>query len=316
MDIARPNPPIVSIGLPVYNGAKFVRQAFDSILAQTFGDFELVVSDNASTDGTYAICEEYAAKDARIRLYRNERNMGATYNYNRVFELARGKYFRHAAHDDLLAPTNIERCVEVLEANPNVMLSYPRMQRIDEQGNMIDSFQDSLDIRDPDPVRRWIRFHQLCNDGSMCDPVFGLFRSSMLAKTPVLGNFISADMVLLAETALHGEIHEVPEFLFFERWHAGTSVNANPTLEERAAWFSPENRGKLINYLPQWIWLREYLRAVERSPLRLSQKAACSAVMLPWMARNKRGLVLGLVTVGALVLRLPRLAARFATQYH
>lgn len=316
MDIARPHTPLVSIGLPIYNGAKFVRQAFDSILAQTFVDFELIVSDNASTDDTYQICEEYAAKDGRIRLFRNELNMGATFNYNRVFELARGKYFRHAAHDDLLAPTNIERCVEVLEANPNVVLCYPRMQRIDEHGTPIDSFQDSLDIRDPDPVRRWVRFHQLCNDCSMCDPVFGLFRCSMLAQTPVLGNFISADMILLSEAALHGEIHEVPEFLFFERWHAGTSVNANPTLQDRAAWFSPANRGKLVNYLPQWIWLVEYLRAIERAPLRLSQKAACAAAMLPWVWRNKRGLVLGLVTVAAIVLRLPRVAARLATEYH
>jgi anaerobic selenocysteine-containing dehydrogenase len=143
-----------------------------------------------------------------------------------------------------------------------------------------------------------------------------LFRCSMLAQTPVLGNFISADMILLSETALHGEIREVPEFLFFERWHAGTSVNANPTLQDRAAWFSPANRGKLINYLPQWIWLTEYLRTIMRSPLRPGQKAACAVAMLPWIWRNKRGLFLGLVTVAAVVLRLPRVAARLATQYH
>ncbi|HEY0798915.1 MAG TPA: glycosyltransferase, partial [Candidatus Baltobacteraceae bacterium] len=258
--------PVVTVGLPIYNGAKFVREAIESILAQTFTDFELVISDNAPTHDTYSICEAYAVKDARVRLYRNAQNMGATYNYNRVFHLARGRYFRHAAHDDLIAPTNLERCVAVLEANPDVVLAYPRMQTIDEHGAVIQSYQDSLDLRDRDPVRRWAHFHQLINDGAMCDPVFGLFRCSMLEQTPLLGNFISADMVLLADAALHGEIHEVPEFLFFERWHAGSSVNANPTLQDRAAWFSPANRGKLVNYLPQWIWLIEYLHAIDRSP--------------------------------------------------
>ncbi len=308
--------PLVSIGLPVYNGARYIREAIDSILAQTFTDFELVISDNASTDETYRICEEYAARDKRIRLYRNERNLGATYNYNRVFDLSRGKYFRHASHDDMLAPTNIERCVEVMEREPEVVLCYPRMQRIDENGRTIDAFQDSLHLRDPDPVQRWKRFHQLCDDGSMCDPVFGLFRSSMLRRTPVLGNFISADMILLAEAALRGQIHEVPEFLFFERWHAQTSVNANPSLQDRAAWFSPENRGKLINYLPQWIWLAEYLRVLARVPLQPAQRAACLSLLAPWLWKNKRGLVLGPLTVAALLLRMSNLASRLATQYH
>jgi glycosyltransferase involved in cell wall biosynthesis len=308
--------PLVSIGMPVYNGARFIRKALDSILAQTHTDFELLISDNCSTDDTHDICRTYAEYDTRIRLFRNERNQGATANYNRVLALAHGKYFRYAAHDDVLAPTNLERCVEVLERESEVILCYPRMRRIDTQGQIIDSVSTSLPLRDKDPVKRWIRFHQLCDDGSVCDPIFGLFRSNVLRSMPGLGNFISHDMVLLGEIALRGEIHEVPEVLFFERVHAGTSVAANPTLDERAAWFDPDNRGNLFNYTPHWIWLIEYLHAVGRAPMRSFRKLVCTSVMLRWMWRYKRGLILGPLAVGAAALRFPRLAARLAAYYH
>jgi glycosyltransferase involved in cell wall biosynthesis len=310
-----PPTPLVSIGLPVYNGARFLREAMDSILAQTFTDFELIVSDNASTDTTEDICREFAARDPRVRYYRNERNMGASYNYNRVTELAVGKYIRHAAHDDVLAPTNIERCVAVLEADDGVALSYPQMSRIDEQGRVIDTFTDSLDLRDEDPVARWRRFHQLCDDGSMCDPVFGLFRASVLKATPVLGRFAAADVVLLAEVALRGRVQEVPEVLFFERWHAGTSVNANKTPDERAAWFDPAARGRWENHLPQYRWLREYLAIVGRAPLSPAQKAACTAALVPWLWKHKRGLVLGPAALALKLAGLERLAVRTAARY-
>src|SRR2546426_6424374 len=114
----------VSIGLPVFNCDPLLRQAVDSLLTQTYSDFELVISDNASTDGTEAICREYAAKDHRVRYYRGERNRGAVWNWNRVFELSGGEYFKWAAHDDLCAPDYVERCVEVLDRDPSVVLCY------------------------------------------------------------------------------------------------------------------------------------------------------------------------------------------------
>jgi len=307
--------PLVSVGLPIYNGARFVREAVDSILAQTFTDFELVVSDNASTDATQRICEGYAAADPRVRYYRNERNMGASYNYNRVTELSRGKYIRHAAHDDVLAPENLERCVAVMEADDAVALCYPQMSRIDENGAVIDTYANSLHLRDPDPVVRWRRFHRLCDSDSMCDPVFGLFRASVLRATPVLGRFASADVVLLAEVALRGQIHEVPEVLFFERWHAGTSVNANPTPDGRAAWFDPAARGRWENYLPQYRWLREYLAIIGRVPLSPRQKIACAAVMISWLRKHKRALVLGPAALAMRLAGLEQLAVRTATRY-
>jgi hypothetical protein len=241
--------------------------------------------------------------------------MGAAYNYNRVTALSRGKYIRHAAYDDVLAPTNIERCVEVMEADDGVALCYPQMSRIDEHGNVIDTYRDSLNLTDPDPVVRWRRFHRLCNDGSMCDPAFGLFRASVLCATPVLGRFLAADMIMLAEVALRGRINEVPEVLFFERWHSGTSVNANKTPDDRAAWFDPQVRGRWENHLPHYRWFWEYLAMIGRVPLTPRQKILCVAELAPWVWRNKRGLVLGPLS---LVLRLAgaeQLALRTAARY-
>ena len=126
--------PRVSIGLPVYNGEKFIREAIDSIFSQTFEDFELIISDNGSTDRTQQICQAYAAQDLRIRYYRNKKNIGAARNYNLVFELASGEYFKWAAHDDLCAPEYLERCVEILDRDPDVVLCYPKTSIIDEHG--------------------------------------------------------------------------------------------------------------------------------------------------------------------------------------
>jgi glycosyltransferase involved in cell wall biosynthesis len=110
--------PQVSVGLPVYNGERFVADALASILAQTWQDLEVIVCDNASTDRTREICEAFAARDPRVRYYRNERNLGASPNWNRAFELSRGELFKWAAHDDVLCPTYIERAVAALMRSP------------------------------------------------------------------------------------------------------------------------------------------------------------------------------------------------------
>ncbi len=107
--------PKVSVGMPVYNGAETLPAALDSLLAQTYTDFEVLINDNASTDATEAICRAYAARDSRIRYERNSANLGAAGNFNRVFERARGAYFKWFACDDLLAPDYLAECVAALE---------------------------------------------------------------------------------------------------------------------------------------------------------------------------------------------------------
>ena len=113
--------PKVSLGLPVYNGENFIAQAIESILAQTFTDFELIITDNGSTDRTPKICEAYAARDRRVAYSRNPENLGAAPNFNRAFALSSGRYFKWVAHDDLIAPEFLARCVKVLDNDPSVV---------------------------------------------------------------------------------------------------------------------------------------------------------------------------------------------------
>ena len=283
--------PAVTIGMPVYNGARYLAEALRSILNQTYRDFELLISDNASTDATEAICRRYEASDARVKYFRNERNLGAAANYNRVIHLARGRYFRHAAHDDLLAPTNIERCVEVLDAHSDVVLVYPRMIMIDADGRQIDTREHSLELSQSRPSQRFATYAYRCDEGSMCDPVFGLFRTSALRETNLLGAYISADMILLGEIALRGRIVEIPEYLFFERYHAGGSVLSNPTLDDRAAWFDLNSRGKLINQAPHFRWFWELCAGIQRASLGQGERIACYIAMRHWLWHNKRGML-------------------------
>src|SRR5262245_38883261 len=114
--------PRVSIGLPVYNGERYLAETLNSMLAQTFEDFELIICDNASTDQTEQICRFYAGKDTRICYVRNATNLGAAKNYRRTFELSSGDYFRWANCDDLFAPESLACCVEILDWKPSVVL--------------------------------------------------------------------------------------------------------------------------------------------------------------------------------------------------
>src|SRR5690606_21798140 len=149
-----PGTPRVSIAVPVYNGERYLRASLDGLLAQTFTDFELVIADNASTDGTEAICREYVARDARVRYHRNERNLGGPGNFRRVFQLSRGEYHKWSTADDLWHPTLVEKCVAVLDARPDVVLAYPRSNIVDAEGRVVRTFDDPLDLPEESPAVR------------------------------------------------------------------------------------------------------------------------------------------------------------------
>jgi glycosyltransferase involved in cell wall biosynthesis len=269
--------PLVSIGLPVFNGADFIRQAVRSILVQDYDDFELIISDNASTDETGAICRDFAGADARIRYTRNDVNVGAGRNYNKVFNAARGKYFKWAAHDDECHSTMLCRCVEFLEGAPDtVTMVYPLAELIDEQGNTLLSGLDRIECRDPKPHRRLANLLWSLN---YCDPVFGLIKTEYLRKTQLIGPFFGADYVLLGELAMLGEIWELDEILFRLRAHSRRSMKANPGARARAAWYDPTAARKRF-ILPDWermIW--EMLKAVRSSQLPPSEKMKCGLVV-------------------------------------
>lgn len=227
--------PRVSLGMPLYNAERYLREAFDSLLDQDFEDFEIVVCDNASTDSTWDICEQYAARDSRIRLYRNTENRGAAYNYNWTVELARGSLFKWVAYDDVCAPRLLGRCVAALDAaGPAAVLAYPRTMLIDDDGAEIRPYRDGLDLRSAKPHHRVAGF---ARRWSLCNAVFGVVRTDVLRATGMIRPYLSSDVVLLAELASIGQFHEVPERLFYRRIHAESSRQGKSDLAEAARWF-------------------------------------------------------------------------------
>jgi hypothetical protein len=226
--------PTVSIGLPVRNGATFVAEAIESILAQTFADFELVISDNASTDRTPEICRGYAAADRRIRFYRQETNIGAAPNFNLVFHRSSGKYFKWAAHDDLIRPTYLERCVAALEADAEAVLCQPVIEIVDGAGEreIYDhgAFGTGLP-RQSDRLAARLRARR-------CTEVFGVIRRDALHGTALIADHVGADRTLLIELALRGRFLTVPEILFVNRDHPERFTRRHRTLHAQAAWYA------------------------------------------------------------------------------
>jgi glycosyltransferase involved in cell wall biosynthesis len=268
---------LVSVGLPVYNGSPLIGAAIESILNQTFRDFELIISDNASTDGTEAICRGYAARDPRIRYYRSTDNRGSSWNFNHVFELSQSPYFKWVAHDDMCAPQFIERCVEILDHHPEVVLCYPRTTDIDDQGRYLGDYDDRFDLRSPKPYERFL---QCIIASARCSPVFGLIRSSTLATTPLMGSFVANDYIILAQLALRGQFYEIPERLFFHREHKGRATQVFRDLSEHLLWFDPSNTGRLpVRRLRLMI---EYFNSIKCAPLTLLEALRCYFVLLRW----------------------------------
>ena len=288
-DAVRTTPvkPLVSVGLPVFNGERYLEQALDSLLRQTFEDFELVISDNGSTDRTPEICRSYAARDERIRYLREETNRGASWNFGKVFLETSAPLFRWASHDDLYEPTHLERCVDVLSHAPAaVVLCYPKTRLIDGDGQSLGVHEDRLDLRDPIPARR---LRRLVANVVYVNALFGLIRREALTRTRLLQAFLGSDWVLLAELALLGQFWEIPEPLFLRRLHDEMSMRANPTPRALAAWFDPaasRQGNRVLCHL-----LGQHLAAIHRAPLPLATKSTLyPALMGVWLKRHRRGM--------------------------
>lgn len=278
--------PRLSLGLPVYNGEDYLRQAINSLLAQTFTEFELILCDNCSTDSTPEICQEYAARDSRVIYHRNDKNIGAAANFNKVVDLARGPYFAWANHDDLYAETYFEECIRGLESHSAAVLAYSRSVLIDERGAEIESLLDDLQLEASDPQARLHRFHDLLGIywrikrkiNGLWIPVYGVIRTNSLRRTGLIGAYISSDTVLLEELLLHGEFHEVEEPLFFKRDHPDRSMQASKAFDQRISWFTGRPAPRLL--FPRWRLFMERLSATRRARLCRRDRLACYAEMV------------------------------------
>jgi glycosyltransferase involved in cell wall biosynthesis len=286
--------PRVSIGIPVYNGEKYLRQAIESILSQTFTDLELIVSDNCSTDSTATIVLEYAERDPRVRFSHNRTNIGAAKNYKVCLELATGEYFRWMAADDYIAPTLIEREVAALDAKPDAVLAYSPSQAVDSDGRPLSMRSggalDYFSQADVATRYRMFREERDLRHGHRAWPmlyIFGLMRTADLRQTSIMPSFINSDSTVVLEMLLRGRFVSIPETLTYFRHHANSySVYAKDN-KKRKAFFDP-NVGFISNLLGDKQVHVENALAVLRAPISIVAKASILHHMATWALWGKR----------------------------
>jgi glycosyltransferase involved in cell wall biosynthesis len=274
--------PLVSVGLPVFNGADFLELAIRSVLSQSQGDLELIVSDNASTDRTPEICRDYAASDKRIVYRRNNENLGAAPNYDLAFAAARGRYFKWQAHDDELTPTYLERTVALLEQRPDAVLCNSVVEYIDAEGKRLGTYDSGLDAADRD--RPSERLAAMTLRSHSCVDFFGVQRRQAMIGSLLHARFHGADRAFLAQMALRGRLVQLKEPLARMREHPNRYTRRTSTARERLRWHDASSR-KSIN-LPTFHLYGQYWRIVRTANLSPAERRRCYAVLGRWWFGN------------------------------
>ncbi len=275
----------ISVGMPVYNGEQYLEEAIRATLEQTYGDFELIISDNFSTDRTETICRDFSITDSRIKYKRNEKNIGAAANYNQLFHMAEGKYFRWFNADDLCSKYLHEKCLEVMESSPDVVMCYGKTDIIGDHGQFLRHYDDKLDLRQDSAADRFITYFNVVG---MTNAIYGLMRRSALARTALMGDgsFYAADINLMGELTLYGKIFEIPETLFLRRMHEeASSWNREDNTVQQLFW-TGQKKKFVLPTLKKHI---AFLKAIHQSPNSMQEKMRMHAHTmrrLIWMRKQ------------------------------
>jgi glycosyltransferase involved in cell wall biosynthesis len=272
--------PRLSIGLPVYNGEKYLAESLDTLLGQSFEDFELIISDNASTDGTAGICRRYRKQDSRIRYICQPRNIGAAPNHNFVVGQARGELFKWAASDDLYARDLLKCCVDALDEYPHVVLAHSWTALIDSAGQVTEAIEYPLataSLRAPE------RFQSMLY-GKAGDDSYGVIRTEVLRRTSLHDSYHHADRTITTEFVLHGAFYQVPDWLYCRRDHPDRAERARPTVRARCANLDPRRadpwRHPAIRLYAEYLW--GYVAAIRRAPLSPADRQECYRHLARW----------------------------------
>jgi glycosyltransferase involved in cell wall biosynthesis len=273
--------PRLSVGLPVYNGESYLAESLEALLEQTYENFELIISDNASTDGTAGICRRYEKQDSRIRYVRQPQNIGCAPNHNYVVQQARGELFKWASHDDLYARDLLKLCVDALDQFPHVVLAHSWTAMIDGSG-AARAVEYSLATASPSAPER---FRSLLFDNGG-DDTGGVIRTSVLRQTPLLASYHHADRTLTAELGLHGPFYQVPDWLYFRRDHPEQAERAFKTVRAWCANLDPRRanpvRHPVIRLYAEYVG--GFVAAIRRAPLSSAEKRQCYYHLARWLA--------------------------------
>ena len=276
--------PRLSIGLPVYNGEDYLGESLDALLGQTYGDFELIISDNASTDRTEEISRDYVARDSRVRYVRHPKNLGCAPNHNYCVDVARGELFKWASDDDLYARDLLERCVTALDELPHMVSAHSYTAIIDSDGKVITAVDYPLTTSSPLAAERF-RSTLFAEGG---DDDGAVIRTDVLRRIAPLDSYHHADRTIISELALHGPFHQVPDWLYFRRDHPGRSEHEYPTVRKRCSNLDPKRADKLrhptVRLLGEYVL--GYATAIRRAPISSLEKRECFRYLWQWMSKR------------------------------
>ena len=253
----------VIIGLPVYNGQRYLQAAIESHLSQSFTDFDLVISDNGSTDGTPDLCSDFARLDTRVKYWRSPENRGILWNHRRVMDAIQSpnQYFRWAGADDIMESGLLQAMVTVLDTRPEVPAVMPDTKNIDEDGKIIGSMARVLDLQSGDVYQR---AHDILVAGFQHVVAYGLLRASTLQIMRTRPDYPGWDPVFAWELALRGPMVQTEGAALLRRFHAG-SISRVKTAKELRKWVEPSAKVGLD--FPHWTWAYEKWRVLFAVPL-------------------------------------------------
>ncbi|MGI4893838.1 MAG: glycosyltransferase family 2 protein [Janthinobacterium lividum] len=316
--------PKVCVGIPVYNGEKYVAATIESVLAQDFEDLEVVISDNVSSDATGEICRDFASRDARVRYVRHEEHVGVADSFSRTFSLCRSEFFRWAAADDVSAPTFVTKALQVLEDHPSAVVCYSEAAVVDAAGDRVRDDDFMLDLSGPSPSQRFRRIVLAPIKRHAGHEQYGLIRAQALRAAGAMSSHVYGDRVLLVRLALQGPMLRLPEVLFFNRDHDGRSqregVRRTRPGSVLSRWigvgpwppsefWNPARTGRIV--FPEWDLAGQYLLAATTSDVSAEDKACCVAAVLAMMGlrapRYGRDVIVGVEQAARLLAggRLP-----------
>lgn len=276
--------PRLSIGLAVYNGENYLAESLDALLGQSYENFELIISDNASTDDTADICRRYEKQDSRIRYFRQPRNLGLAPSVNFLIGQARGELYKEASHDDLYASTLLESCIDALDEHPQVVLAHSWTAKVDGSGSVAEAYDYPLTTATP---RAPERFRSMLFD-SGGDDDYGVMRMDVRRRTALMGSYHHSDRTTTAEIVLYGPFYQVPDWLYFRREHPGQ--NGHAPMRRRCANMDPRRanrwRHPAVRLYGEYVWA--YVSMIRRAPLSATDRRECYRYLTQWVASHQR----------------------------